>query len=142
MSGAFWSDHHHIDIVWRDDRFEVDAEAMRNAKNFSGMQIRLDGLLVKLALSLVRSQDVNPVRTLRRLVWRHNHHSVGTCLLGAGPIRVKANDNLVTAVAEILGLGVSLAAITEDCDRLVLQRLRTSVAFVENFDHQCAPYVV
>ena len=139
VAGALGSNHHDVNVVRRHDSFEMNAEAVRNAEHLAGMQIRLDGLLVEFALGFVGSEYVDPVGALGGLVWSDDDHAVGSRLLRAGPVGVEANDNFVSAVAEILGLGVSLAAVTEDGDRLALQCLGLRVAFIKNSDHQCAP---
>ena len=139
MSRALGSDHHHVNVGRRNDRLEMNAESMRNAQNLSGMQIGLDGLFVQLALRLVGREQVNPVGALGGLIGSHDNHAVGPRLLRALARRIEADNDLKTAVAEILGLRVSLAAIANNGDCLALQRLGPRVAFVENGDHRIAP---
>ena len=119
----------------------MNAEAVGDAENFPRMQIRLDGLLVNLSLRLIWREHVDPVGALGSLIGGYNDHAVGTRLLGAGAVWVKTDNDLVSAVAEILRLRVSLAAVAEDRDGLTLQRLGLGISFVENFYHQRAPLV-
>src|ERR1700739_4234360 len=99
----------------------MNAEAVREAENFSRMQIGFDELIVHFGLGLIRCENVDPVGAFGGLIGRDNYHAVGASLLGALAGRIEADDNLVSAVAEILGLRVSLAAIANDCDGFVLQ---------------------
>src|SRR5262249_60269030 len=46
-------DHHHVHIIRRNDRFEMNAEPMREAQNLSRVQIRLHVLVVDVRLRLI-----------------------------------------------------------------------------------------
>ena len=139
MSRTLGSDHHHVNVRRRNDRLEMNAEAVRNAQNLSRMQIGLDGLFVEFALGFIGSEDLDPVGALGGFVGRHHDHAIGSRLLRALARRVEPDDDFESAVAEILRLGVSLAAVTDNGDRLALQRLGLGVAFVKNSNHQRAP---
>src|SRR5579864_6354113 len=141
MPRTLGSDHHHIHITGRNDRFEVNAEPVRDPEDFSGMQIGLDGLFVERTLRFVRREYVDPVRALGGLVGRHDDHAIGSRLLRTLPVGIEADDDFVSAVAKILSLGVSLASIAKDGDRLALQYLRLGIAFIKNSDHYRAPLV-
>src|SRR5437879_13459959 len=115
MAGALGRDHHHVDVSGPHDCIEVNAEAVREAENFSGMEIGFDELVVHFGLGLIRRENVDPVGALGGLVGSHNHHAIGASLLGALAGGIKADDNFVYAVAEILGLRVSLANLSNAC---------------------------
>ena len=120
----------------------MNAEAVREAENLSRMQIRLDVLLVDVRLGLVGSEHVDPVGALGRLVRSHNDHAIGPRLRRALPVRVQSHDDLETAVAQILCLRMSLAAVAQDGDGLGLQCLRLGIAFIKNRScHRGAPLV-
>ena len=78
------------------------------------MEVRLDLRLVEFALGLVGRKDLDPVGALGGLIGRDHDHAVGFGLLRGGPIGVEADDHFVSAVAEVLGLGVALAAVAQD----------------------------
>ena len=141
MPGTLGSDHDDINIGRRNDGFEMNAEAVREAENFTRMQIGLDVLVVKFGLGLVGRENVDPVGALGGLIGGDDDHAVGLGLLRALAVGIEADDDFVSAVAEILGLGVSLAAVAEDGDGFALQCLGLGVAFVKNSDHCCAPLV-
>ena len=98
----------------------MNAESVREAENFSRMQIWPDELLVYRRLRLIRGEHVDPVRALSCLVGRHHRHAIGPRLLRTLPLRVQPNNDLVTAVAQVLRLRMTLAAVSEDGDRLAL----------------------
>jgi hypothetical protein len=123
MARALGRDHHHVHILRRNDRLEMNAEAVREAENFSGMQIGLDVLLVNRSLGLIGSEHVNPVGAFGGLIRRDHDHAIGAGLLCAGPIRLQPDDYLAAAVAQVLRLRVSLAAVAQDGDGFALQGL-------------------
>ena len=119
----------------------MNAKAVREAENFPGMEIRLNVLVIEFSLGLIWGKDVDPVGAFRSLVRSNDDHTIRLGLLGALAIGIETDDDFVSAVAEILGLGVSLAAVAEDGDRLALQRFGLGIAFIENCDHQRAPLI-
>src|SRR5580658_1706860 len=136
MPRTLRSDHHHVHVGGRNNRLEMNAEAVRDPENLSRMQIRLDELFIRLSLRLVRREDLDPVGALGGLIRRHHDHAVSPRRCGAWPVRGQPNDHLIAAVAKILRLRVSLTAVTNNGDRLALQYLRLRVAFVENSNHR------
>ena len=100
------------------------------------MQVGLDLRLVELALGLVGREDLDPVGALGGLVGSDHDHAVGFGLLGGGAVGVEADDDFVSAVAEVLGLGMSLAAVPQDRDGLALQSIGICIFFVKNCSHR------
>jgi hypothetical protein len=113
----------------------VNAEAVREAKNFSGMEIRLDVLLVDRSLGLIRGEHLNPVGTLGSLAGSNYHHAIGAGLLGARTRGIETDDDLATAVPQILRLGMTLAAVAEDGDGFALQGIGVGVVLVKDGGH-------
>src|ERR1700728_787410 len=111
MTGTLGRNHHHVHIFWRNDRFEMNAKAVREAENFSWMQIRLDELLVHCGLRFIGGEHIHPVPPLGRLIGSHHHHAIGASLLRAGTRGLQADDDFVAAIAQVLRLRVSLAAV-------------------------------
>ena len=52
------------------------------------------------------------------------------------PLRIEPDDDVVAAVAEVLRLGVSLAAVPHDGDGFALQGGWLCVTLVENSGHE------
>ncbi len=109
---------------------------MRHAQHFSRMQIRLDELLIRLRLGLIGSQDLNPVRPFGGLVGRYHDHAIRARLYCALARRVQPDNDFESAIAEILRLCMSLAAVADNCDCFALQPLGLGIALIKNSDHQ------
>src|SRR5690242_7992695 len=103
------------------------------------MQIRLDQLLIELALRLIGSQNVDPVGALGSLIRSDHDHTVGASLLRALTVGIEPDDHLVSTVAEILCLGLSLAAVPGDGKGLAIRPLGISLAFVKARYCHCGP---
>ena len=111
VPGTLRRDHDDIHIARRSDRLEMNAETVREAQHLARMQIRLNELLIHRRLGLIRGEHVNPVGALGGFVRRHHHHAVGSRLLCAGPRGIKPHNHFVSAIAQILRLRVTLAAV-------------------------------
>ena len=94
---------------------------MREAQNLAFVQMRLDSGCVKLRLGLVGRQDLDPVRALRRLRGSENDHAIGARLLGRLALRVETDDDVRSAIAQVLRLRMSLRAVAENGDGLSLK---------------------
>ena len=113
MPRTLGSDHHHVNIGGRNDRLEMNAEPVRHAEHLARWSGRLDRLFVEFALRLVGSEQVDPVGAFGCLVGRDHNHAIGSRLDALLRVGIETDDNLKSAVAEILRLGVPLAAVTE-----------------------------
>ena len=135
MAGAFGRNHDYVHL-WRwDDRFEMNAEAVRKTEHLSFGQTGLDGSLVKVSLRFIRRKNLKIVGALRSLCRSEHRKSISLRLLGAAAAEVEANDDVVAAVAEVLCLRVSLAAVAKHCDSFALEGGRISVVLVEDGGH-------
>src|SRR5882672_571389 len=135
MAGALGCDHHHVNVFRRLNRLEMNAEAMREAKNLALGQMRLDRGLIEVGLSLVRRKNLNIVGAFGRLSGSDDRHPVGSSLLGRAALRIEADDDVVSAIAQVLSLGVSLGAVAEDCDGFALEGGGVSIVLIENSGH-------
>src|ERR1700737_4351728 len=72
MARALGRDHDHIDIVRRKNGFEMNAKSMGNSESLARSQACPDRRLEKVALGLIRSQDLDPVGALGGLGWGDN----------------------------------------------------------------------
>src|SRR5580704_6400437 len=82
---------------------------------------------------------MDPVGALGGLIRRYHHHAVGASLLCAVAVGVEAHDDFAAAVAQVLRLRVSLAAVAQDGDGFALQGLGIRVVLVKNGSHWEAP---
>src|SRR5882724_259587 len=127
MARAFWSDHHDVNVFGRLDCLEMNREPVREAEDLAFTQVRLDSRFVKRGLSLVRRQNLDPVGALGGFGWSNHVHAIGSRLLGRIAFEIQADDYIVSAVAQILRLRVSLRTVAENGDGFALQGRRVSV---------------
>ena len=91
---------------------------------FPGCRYGLNVLLIHCRLRLIGREHVDPVGALGGLIRSHHHHAIGASLLRAGAVRLEPDNHFVAAVAQILRLRVSLAAVAQDGDGFALQGVR------------------
>src|SRR5258708_22793732 len=120
MARALWRNHDHVHIFRRLDGLEVNRKAMREAENFAFVEGWLDGRFVEFGLSLVRRENLNPVGALGGFGWSDNRHAVPARLLGGAALGIEPDDDVVSAVAQVLGLRVALRPVPENCDGFAL----------------------
>src|SRR5258708_9208856 len=114
MAGAFRRNHDHVHILRRLEGCEVDRKAVGEGENLAFVEGRLDGRFVEFGLSLVGRENLNPVGTLGGFGWSDHGHTVGARLLGGATLGIEADDDVVSAVAEVLRLRVCLRAVSEN----------------------------
>src|SRR5690348_8184368 len=141
MARTLRCDHDYVNIRRRDNGLEMNAKSMREAEHLPFFQTRFDGRLIKRCMGFVRSHNLDPIRFLGRFRRRQHSKAIGLRLLGALAGRVKTDNDVVTAVAQVLGLGVSLATVAEDTDSFAIQGCWIGVVLVEDGSHSCAPVV-
>src|ERR1035437_9120667 len=133
-------DHDHIHILRRLDGLEVNGEAVREAENLSFVQMRLDGRFVEVGLGLVGRENLEPVGALGSLGRRQNGHAIGACLLGRAARGIEPDDDVVSAVTQVLRLGVSLGPVTENGDGFALEGGRIGIVLIKDCGHWKTPY--
>src|SRR6185312_9901230 len=121
MTRALGRDHHDIDIRGRNDGFEMNAEAVGKAKNFTLGETRFNGRLVEFRLSFIRGKNLDPVGFFSRFGGSENGEPIRLRLFGTGSGRVEADNDVIAAVAQVLRLGMALASVAENRYRLALQ---------------------
>src|SRR4051812_28882328 len=118
VTGAFWRDEHRIDARRRLDLAKMHVEAVRGHQDCALFQIRADRSPIDVPLHFVGQQDVDDVRLPRRVLsgyWLKAMLDRQLIIRAAGAL---TDDYVDSAIAEVLGLSVSLAAIAEDGDGL------------------------
>ena len=109
----------------------MHVQPMRERHRRAGLHVRIEFLAVQVALALIRGQhhhDVGPFGALGRV---HDFQSGGLGFrhaLRAGPQTDR--EVLRAAVLQVVGMGVTLAAISDDGDVLRLDQIDVGVAIV------------
>jgi hypothetical protein len=125
-------DHHNVDIGGRNDSFEMNAEAVREAESLAGMKKWLNCRFIKGGLGLIGRKNMDPIAAFGSLRRTHDYHAILSRLLRRATIRIKADDDFVSAVAQVLRLGMSLATVAEDRDSFALQGGGIGIVFIKD----------
>ncbi len=95
---------------------------MREAENFTFVQMRLDGRFVEFGLGLVGRENLYPVGAFGGFGGSDHGHSIRARLRGGTALGIEADDDVVSAVTQILRLRVSLRTVSENGNGFSLQR--------------------
>ena len=134
MAWALRGDERCIVALRWDDLAEVNVESVRAHQQCAFLQIRTNFRLVDISLHFIRQQDVNEVSLLNSLGNRHWLETVANGEVIVRATRALANDDVATAVAKVLSLCMSLAAVAEDGNDLILQEGKVRIGVVINCD--------
>ena len=135
MARAFRSDHEDIDVLRRNDLLVMDVEAMCEDESAARLEVRSNLRLVDVSLLLIRDQDRRDVSLLDCLSDRVNLQAVlFSDLLGLGTL-IEADDDVCTAVLEVQGMSVTLAAVADDRDRLAIHEFPICILIIVSFCH-------
>ena len=118
----------------RDDLAEVNVEAVRAHQQRALLQIRANLGFVDVSLHFIGQQNVNEIGLLDRIGNRQRLEAVADGEVVIRTARALADDDVTTAVSQVLGLSVSLAAIAQDGDDFVLEEGEVGVGVVVNGD--------
>ncbi len=110
---TFGGNHDDINIFGRDNLFKVNTEAVGCAEGFAGFEVRPDITGVDFGLQFIRQRGNNQISGFDCF---RNGHWIKTMLNGQftiGGVAAIGHDNLHTAVAQVLGMGMALRAIPQ-----------------------------
>jgi hypothetical protein len=93
---------------------------VRGHEELSGREMRTDGLLKHLLVMLIRQENADDVRPRTHLGDRAHVETVGLCATPRAASLVQADTNITSAFPQVLSVGVSLAAVTDNRDLLLL----------------------
>ncbi len=141
VAGAFRCDHDDVDIGRRHYLVIVNIEAVRKNEGFALLQSALDLALVKFSLKVVLGKYLYNVGVSGRLCGAHRLEAVfyGKLVIRC-PFKL-GNDDIYTAVAQILRLGVSLAPITNYSDLAVFKNFKIRIFVVIDLSHLLPPLI-
>jgi hypothetical protein len=136
VTGALGGDHQHVDVGGRGDGIEVDVEAVGEHERLAGPQVRLDVRLVDARHVLVGDQQHDHVGPFGGLADVH-HGEPGVLGLGAaGGPGTEPDHHLDTRFPQVVGMGVTLAAVADDRHLAVLDERGVGIALVVDRRHQ------
>ena len=115
MSLAFRCNHHDVNILRRNDIFEVDIKTVTEAECLSRLQNRGDLFLINLRLYFVRHRYDNQSGALAGRFYIRRLETVPLRELEVVCSFQFRYRHLDSAVAQILAVRMSLAAVTDNC---------------------------
>ena len=98
--------------------------------------MRLDGGGVELGLGLVGRENLDPVGALGGFGRGQDGHAVGTSLLSGAALGIETDDDVVSAVAEVLRLRVALRTVSENGDGFALEGRWVGIFLIEDCGHR------
>ena len=124
VAGALGCDHDDVDVLGRLDQAEMDVQAMREGEGGTRLHPARDIVVVDRRLMLVGRKDHQYVGPFGGLGIGHHLEASALSLLARGRAFAERDRDVVhPAVAQVLGMGVALAAIADDRDFAVLDQL-------------------
>ena len=132
MPGALGSNQQRVDSPRRFDLAEMDVEPVRAHQHVSGRQVIANLVAINIGLDFIGKQYVDHVGHLGGVGDRHGLEAVGNGQIVIGRTGPLADHDIASAVFEVLSLGVSLRAVTENRDRLAFEVGKVRVVLVVN----------
>jgi ketol-acid reductoisomerase len=137
---TFRRDERAIDPGGGDDLTEMDVEPVRAEQHVAGFEVRLDVLGVDVALNFVGQEDVDQVPLVGGLGGRDGCETVLHGLIVIGGAGTLADDDVAAGITQVLRVGMSLAAVADDRDRLAFEQTQVGVLVVKHRGrHQRSP---
>ncbi len=132
-AGALRRAHRDIDVRRRNDRAEVDPEAVRKHQGRAGLEVVAHVTHVRRGLLLIGDQDHRDVGALHRV---GHLGDLDTVAHGAGArsrVGAQSDDHLAAGITQVERVRSALASVTDDRDRLSLDGAAVDVAVVDGF---------
>jgi len=118
----------------------VNVQAVREADRSTVLHVAVQFIAVDVALQFVRGQHHDDVGPGRRFGSGHALEAGGFCFLAGGGAFTKRNDDVAhAAVFQVLCMGVTLAAETDDGDLLGLDQIDVRIAVVIDAHSKALP---
>ncbi len=116
-----------IHVGARIDAAVEDREAVREQQGHALGGERLDDVLVDFGVAHIRGQDGDDGGVSDRVLDFGGLQAVMGGLVIAGTALADADDDVSAGIAEVLGMGAALAAVTDDGDTFTLQAVGRNV---------------
>src|SRR5271163_666052 len=141
VAGAFGRDHEDVHVGGRLHELEMDIEAMAEGEVLAPGHVRRDLVLVDIARHLVRHEDHDDVGFFGGLSGFKDAKTLLGGLVPGGAALAQADTDVHAAVAQVEGVGVTLAAEAENRDLLGPERAQIGVAIVKDFHGDYSPRI-
>ncbi len=108
VTRSLGSDHNNVNVCGRNDKTEVNVEAVREHQSFARSEVRKNGFLIKSLLLLIVNEYHNNVGSLCSVCGGHNLKTLLLCFFPAFRAVVKTYYNVYAAVLKVQRVSVSL----------------------------------
>ena len=133
MTGRLGRDHEHIHVCGRNDLLEMNVEAVRKSERFPLREVGKDALLIDLCLFLVGREDHDDVRSLCRFGSSHHFQTRLFRFCPGLAALIQTDDDFYAALFQVQRMRMALAAVTDNGNGLVFEKIQVRVLFIEGF---------
>ena len=126
-------DHDHIHIFGRNNLVVMDVEAVSEDQGFARGQVGQNFFLVYFGLILILHQNLNQVRLFGRFSRGDGFEAVLPGQLPVGPARTLADHHPHSGIAQVLGMRVALAAVSDNGHGLVFEAGDVRILIIIHF---------
>ncbi len=141
MAGAFRRNHENVQVGTRLDQLEMYGQTVCKRQRRTLFQVVAQISRIQVRLQFIGRQDHGDIRPGRRSGRRH-HFKPGVFRLGdaRGSFTQPDNDFLHAGIVQVICMGVTLAAIANDRDLLVLDKINIRIPVVIYSHRSTFPY--
>ena len=108
---------------------------MSKSEGAAALEIRADFILIDISLLLIGNQNHRDVSSLDGLSNRQNLQAVLLCdLLGLAAL-IQADNDIDAAFLQVQRMGMALAAVTDDSNRLAVHDFPVDILIIISFCH-------
>jgi hypothetical protein len=141
VAGALGRDHEDVQVAARLDQVEVDVEAVSKGDRRAVLHVGRQVIPVEPGLKLVGGEHHDHVGPAGRLGRGHDLETGGFRLPGGGRAGAERHAHVGgAAVLEVVGVGVTLAAVADHGDLLALDEIHIGVTVVIDAHGGCPPF--
>ena len=131
MTGPFRSDHQHVEVGARLDQIEMDVEAVGEHQRCGLLHVGSKFVAIDVGLQFVGRQHHHDVGPFGGAGDVQHLDAFGFGLLGGGRTGPEGDrDVLDTAVTHVEQMGVALAAVADDGNRLAFDEIEVGIPVV------------
>ena len=141
MSGTLGGNHGDIDIGGGHNLPVVDVKAVGEHEHLALGQTFSHRSVVDIALQVIRCQHNDNIGFLSHIISRHH---LKARLMSALPARAALGFGhyyLGAAVPQVLGVGVTLAAVADDADHFAIERFQVAIFIIVYLGHGSTPFI-
>ena len=139
VARPFGSDHEYIDIIGRDNLFEVDIKAVGKSQGTARSEVVPDFVFIYVGLFFIGNENHGDIRSGDGFGDSLDCKTGLTGFFRRFTAAVEADSDIDAAVAEIERMGMALAAVTDDSDFLSFDSFPINILIIKYLCHTKFP---